>query len=425
MRAPHSMAAIGAIVRKDFLQLRRDPAALFFTLGWPLIVAIMFGVLFGGSGGGNAKPKVLLLDLDASVQSQAFGKAVAGLDTLEVERATSLQAATDAVRRGQRVAAIVLPNGWAASGGGGFNPDAMPVDVLVDPSRKAEQAMLEGMLTGAAMQSLTGNGDPAAQQAFVAQAKADVQGLPPASRAAYTRFFDALGGLPPLPAAQDGDAAAGGFEPLKLRMQSVQARRKGPANSHAVTFPQGMFWAVLGCVMSFATTLATERSEGTWMRLRSAPVASWHLLMGKGLACGLAMLAALNVLALVGAFAFGVEANWVLLELAFVCGVFAFTALMMALAMIGNSVRASSGIAWAVLMPLSMLGGAMIPLFAMPAWLQSAALASPVRWLIVAIEGASWRGFAASEMLLPCAVLVGMGLALLAWVRLRARVALA
>lgn len=419
------MHAILAIVRKDFLQLRRDPAALFFALGWPLIVAVMFGVLFGGDGGGSAPLKVTLVDLDQSVQSRTFAKTVLGLDTLTVDRGTTLEAARDAVRRGQRTAAIVLPAGWGASGGGGFNPDALAVDVLVDPSRKAEQAMLEGMLTGASMQALTDNSDPVATQAKVAQSKADVQHLPPAARDAYSKFFDALGGLPTLPAAGAEDGPSAALTPLKLRTLSVQANREGPASAHAVTFPQGMFWAVLGCLMTFATTLATERSEGTWLRLRTAPVPAWHLLAGKGLACGLAMLLALNVLALVGAVVFGVPANWALLELAFLCGAFAFTALMMVLAMLGRSVRAASGYAWAVLMPLSMLGGAMIPLFAMPAWMQSVALVSPVRWLIIAIEGATWRGFSATEMVVPCAVLLGLGTVLLGWVRLRAKSALA
>jgi ABC-2 type transport system permease protein len=199
----------------------------------------------------------------------------------------------------------------------------------------------------------------------------------------------------------------------------VQASRRGPGNPHAVTFPQGMFWAVLGILMSFATSLATERSEGTWLRLRTAPVRGWHLLAGKGLACGVAMLLALNLLALVGAVAFGVRPDWLLLELAFVAGAFCFTALMMLFAMLARSVRAASGIAWAVTMPLAMLGGAMIPLFAMPGWMQAASNASPVKWLLLAIEGAVWRGFALTEMLPALGVLVAIGLVLLAWIASR------
>lgn len=416
------MSATLAIVRKDLLQLRRDPAALFFTLGWPLIVAIAFGVLFGGGGDGGAKPRVLLVDADRSAQSQAFARSVARIDALEVEISASLAEATDAVRRGRRVAAIVLPAGWGASGGGGFAPGAMPVQLRVDPSRKAEIAMLEGLLTGAAMESMIG-GDKQSQAAMLQQARKEVATMAPSSRAAYDTFFDALEQLPSTQA--NADDADGALSPLKLETSPVQAARRGPANAHAVTFPQGMFWALLGCLMSFATSLATERSEGTWLRLRAAPVPAWRLLAGKGLACAVAMLVALNLLALVGALAFGLRPDWLLLQLAFLAGTACFTALMMLLALVGRSVRAANGFAWAVLMPLAMVGGAMIPLFAMPAWMQSVAMLSPVRWFIVAVEGATWRGFSLAEMLPACAVLIGTGLVLLGVVRLRARAALA
>lgn len=417
------LAATLAVVRKDLLQLRRDPAALFFAIGWPLIVAIAFGLLFGG-GGQVTAPRVLLVDQDGSAQSRAFAKNVEGIDALDVERAASLDVATDAVRRGRRVAAIVLPPGWGASGGGGFSPDAMAVELRVDPSRKAEIAMLEGLLTGAAMQSLMSGGGES-QSATLAQARKEVASLPPASRDAYVAFFDALEQLPDTDAGTGTGQGDSAIAPLKLATTPVQAARQGPTNSHAVTFPQGMFWALLGCLMTFATSLATERSAGTWLRLRAAPVAPWRLLAGKGLACALAMLVALNLLAVVGALGFGLRVDWLLLQLAFLAGTACFTALMMLLALMGRSVAAANGVAWAVLMPLAMVGGAMIPLFVMPGWMQQVALASPVRWFIVAVEGATWRGFGIAEMLPACAVLVGIAAALLVLVRLRARTALA
>jgi len=36
---------------------------------------------------------------------------------------------------------------------------------------------------------------------------------------------------------------------------------------------------------------------------------------------------------------------------------------------------------------------------------------SPVKWNIQALEGAIWRGYSLAEMLLPCGVLAGIGLA--------------
>ena len=34
---------------------------------------------------------------------------------------------------------------------------------------------------------------------------------------------------------------------------------------------------------------------------------------------------------------------------------------------------------------------------------------SPMKWTLLAYEGAIWRGFTLNEMLLPCAVLVAIG----------------
>jgi ABC-2 type transport system permease protein len=56
-----------------------------------------------------------------------------------------------------------------------------------------------------------------------------------------------------------------------------------------------------------------------------------------------------------------------------------------------------------------MIGGGMIPLIAMPGWLQKASQVSFFKWAIVAVEGAVWRGFGPRDMLLPCAVLLLFG----------------
>ena len=62
-----------------------------------------------------------------------------------------------------------------------------------------------------------------------------------------------------------------------------------------------------------------------------------------------------------------------------------------------------------MLMPMTLFGGGMMPQFIMPPWMQTAGNLSPVKWAILGIEGALWRGFTPAEMLLPCAILVGFG----------------
>ena len=58
---------------------------------------------------------------------------------------------------------------------------------------------------------------------------------------------------------------------------------------------------------------------------------------------------------------------------------------------------------------MSMLGGGMVPLFVMPPWMATASNASPVKWAVLAFEGALWRGFGLAEMALPCAILLAVG----------------
>ena len=57
----------------------------------------------------------------------------------------------------------------------------------------------------------------------------------------------------------------------------------------------------------------------------------------------------------------------------------------------------------------SLFGGGMVPLAVMPEWMQSVSAISPVKWMIVAYEGAIWRGFSMAEMAVPCAILVTIG----------------
>jgi ABC-2 type transport system permease protein len=45
----------------------------------------------------------------------------------------------------------------------------------------------------------------------------------------------------------------------------------------------------------------------------------------------------------------------------------------------------------------------------MPSFMKTLSHFSPVKWSILSLEGAIWRGFTMSEMLLPCGALVLTG----------------
>jgi ABC-2 type transport system permease protein len=45
----------------------------------------------------------------------------------------------------------------------------------------------------------------------------------------------------------------------------------------------------------------------------------------------------------------------------------------------------------------------------MPSWILAVASVSSIKWALLGIEGALWRGFTLAEMALPCLVLLGFG----------------
>ncbi len=101
--------------------------------------------------------------------------------------------------------------------------------------------------------------------------------------------------------------------------------------------------------------------------------------------------------------------NYFYLLAAIACTAFCFVGVMVMVSMLGKTEHAVGGAASASMICMAMLGGGMIPLFFMPGWMQVVSNVSPVKWGILALEGAIWRGFSWSEMLLPCGILIGIG----------------
>jgi ABC-2 type transport system permease protein len=177
-----------------------------------------------------------------------------------------------------------------------------------------------------------------------------------------------------------------------------------------LSFPQGIVWGLLSVLMAFSTSLVSERSNGTLVRLQLAPIHKAQILGGKALACFLLNSVVMVLLLALGAQAFGVQPDsWALLFIALICVSVAMTGLMMFLATFGKNERTTQNIGWTLMILMAMAGGGMMPLVFMSDWLATLSEFSPIMWAVTALEGALWRGFDGAEMLRPCAVLLGIG----------------
>jgi ABC-2 type transport system permease protein len=409
-----------ALAGKDLRILIRDKAGFFFVFFFPLLYAIFFGVVFSGGGDSRHAIPIALVDEDSSAQSAKFIQTLSGKDELEILQ-TSRAEAISLVQRGKRSAYVVLKRGFGQAKEKMFWGDPAEMEMGLDPTRKAEAGMLQGVLTRYFMEGMqevfssTTAGRKQVQLGLDA-----VQGAPGEDQKTLAPLQSALQQLDRFLAQVETTQATGdtlaqgagsrGWEPLKITTAEIAVQREGPKNSFEVTFPQAIVWGLIGTAAAFGISLVVERTRGTLLRLRIAPISRSQILAGKALACFVTTFAVTGLLFLISIVIFGVRPySLPLLALAMTASSLCFVGLMMLLAVLGKTEASAGGIGWAVLLVMAMIGGGMVPLFFMPSWMKALSNASPVKWAILSMEGAVWRGSSLELMLGHCAVLVGIG----------------
>jgi ABC-2 type transport system permease protein len=410
--------AVWALAAKDLRLLSRNRATLFFALGWPILIALFFGYVFGG-GGEKGRIPVVVVDEDGTGEAARLVGRLQAESALQITSAPR-EEATRLVRQGKRSAAVIVPRGYGEASNRLFHGAPARLELEVDPARMAEGSMIAGILTGAAMQSMQDLfTDPSRTRAMVDRTLGELAAAPPGKRRDETSVFlgqlrTFVDGAPgPEPATGSGSPGRGpGWKPLEIERREVRNEKVGPRSAFDLTFPQGILWGVIGSALGFALSLVTERTRGTLLRLETSPLSRLDVLLGKALACFLAIAAVETLLLGIGAAFFGIRpASWAMLAAAAIAVATCFVGIMMTVAVLGKTEQSAGGLGWAIMMPLAMFGGGMIPLFVMPSWMQTVSNVSPVKWGILALEGATWRGFSAAEMALPLGVLVLVGLA--------------
>jgi ABC-2 type transport system permease protein len=416
--------AVWSIAMKDLRLLRRNRAGLFWVILFPIAMALFFGSI-GGGGGKRAAMPVAIVNEDGTPFADSVAARLRASDALQA-RETTVDSARAMVRNGDLAAYVVIRPGTGDSFG--FSPDSTSgVEIGVDPRRTAERETLRGMVTAALFQtmetSFTRGGFGREQiESSLARLRSDST-IAPLRRSrgetvlrSLDRFMTTLDSAGVVANGdRDSTAAAGGGTPggggPNIRVVEVTEADTGPRTAFEVTFPSSISWALIGVCMSFAISIVYERITGTFLRLRLAPIGRGQLLAGKGLACFLAALAAVSLLLAIGSIGFHIRVpHPLLLAAAVTAAAFCFTGLMMLVSVLGRSPQSVSGAGWAIMILMAMTGGGMIPLIAMPAWMQSLSNWSLVKWVVLGVEGAVWRGFGWGEMARVLAVPVAAGL---------------
>jgi len=426
------MHAFLALVRKDLLQFLANRRALVLTLLAPILIGAFFGSLFGGQEAKVSQVPVALTDLDDSPLSRRLAAALAADPALKL-RALPADAARAEVRAGRLKAAITVPAGFGAQAPQAlFGAPRPELALLVDPSQALVAPLVRGLLTQQVMQ-LVAQAAFSADGPTLAQARASAEaasGLPDGRRAELLAMFDSIARVQAAPASTPGGAASaagGGFTlsaPFTLAESAAAAEGPGAGYdgyAHAFAGMGVQFILLLG--VDIGTGLLVMRRSGLWLRLRAAPLSRAQLLGSRMASCALIACGVFAVLFAVAIAVFGVRVRGSAAGLALIVVAFAAVTASFGLmiAAIGRTPEATRGLAILSTLLLVMLGGAWVPSFIFPPWVQAIAAWTPTHWAVNGMDAMTWRGQPFAAALAPAGVLLAFaaGFAAVALARFR------
>jgi ABC-2 type transport system permease protein len=427
------MTALLALVRRDLLLFSADGRAVLVNLALPVALAAFLGLVFGAGNREMAKIEVRVADQDHSDVSRALVQGLAADPALAVTPAGAAEA-REAVRRGKAAVAVVIPPGFGEQAGRAFfgTGDKPPLPLLHDPSRAAEAGLVRGLLIQHVMEAVSQRlFDPKTAQAWTTENLKRLEsepqpGMDAARRAGLVKLLEGARDYYAAPVEPEAEAAGaatrrGGLTvPFALAEEQVTARQGLAYDGWAHSFGGMGVQFVLFMALDAGVVLLEQRRRGLWDRVRAAPVTRGTVIAARALSGLLLALLVLLVVMGAGIAVFGVRVRGSLpgLLLVLVATAAMASSFGLLVAALGRTPEATRGIAIFASLVLTMLGGAWVPAFVFPSWMQAATRAVPTRWAMDGIDGATWRGLGLADALPPAAVLLGFAAlfaALAAW----------
>jgi ABC-2 type transport system permease protein len=424
--------AIRALIRNDIRLYFSDRRSVIVGVLVPILIAAFFGYIFGGTGRSEDQGKIpiAIVDEDQSSVSRAITADLTTDPLLQVS-ALDRAAAREEVKSGKQNAAAVFPQGFGEQTtkslfSGANKPQ---VELLVDPSQNTGARVIEGLLAQYSMQEIskeafTGAYGRKAIDGYLEQLdkleqtplRADLKTLLSAARKLNDRTAVAEPGSTPGASANNGEQRNFSLSiPYTVTSTPVTARDNTPYNSYAHSFAGMAVQFILFAGIDAGVLLLLTRQRGIWQRLRSAPLSRSEFMLARALATTLIGLLQITLMYLAAVLVFKVriEGSWagfIAVGVSF-CLLNATFGLM--LATLGRSASTTRGLAMMATLLLVMVGGAWVPAFVFPRWLQNASSYLPTRWAVDGLDGATWRGLPFDAAVLPTLLLIGSAAACL------------
>lgn len=411
------MNAFLALVRKDIVLYFQNRRAVMVTLAAPILIAAFFGAVIGGAPKKPTRVPVAIVDLDRSAVSSGIVAAMKTDASFELAEASEADAIR-LVREGKVRAAAIIPPGFGEAAPKALFSPRIPkpeITVRYDPSQAMALPLVKGLLAEHVMKGVSRaafSGDTGLKTIHDLRSDIEQAGLAPERRRDLLSLFDSVERLQAREGGAGASAPAFAGEGMSLPFTTREAEVAGPRdtryNGYAHSFAGMGVQFVLFMGIELGVGLLLMRRMGLWKRLRAAPV-SRALLLGSRIASGTVIACLLLAAIYAAAIAvFGVRVQGSVAGFAAVSVAFALltSTFGLLIAAVGRTPEATRGIAILATLLLVMLGGAWVPTFIFPEWLQRITVYIPTRWAIDGLEAMTWRGLDAQAAVAPVAAML-------------------
>ncbi len=371
------------IAKKDVLLLIRDRKALLTLVGTPLILTFILGMAFQGMWSAETPPaRVLWINEDEGEFGDILFSDVLTMEGVRewvrLEQAQDRQDAREQVQRGRATAYIEVPQGFSQS------------------VREGEGRII---VVGDPASSIRANMIPRVVQRFATELSS------------RTIIYQALGEhqvtLP--------------IEEIELELEQVEISARiedgFDQRSSEVPIPMDYYAAGMGVMYLLFTvshgagTFLREREAYTLHRMYQAPLLGWEI--GAGKFTGIFLTACLQLTAvivfshLVYGVAWGDPLGVAALT---VTAAFGASGIGLVIAALSKTQSAADALGTAVVLPLAVLGGSMMPLFAMPPVMRTLSKLTVNGWALEGYVRLMFEKGSINDLLPHLGVLVGMGI---------------
>lgn len=200
-------------------------------------------------------------------------------------------------------------------------------------------------------------------------------------------------------------------KPPRYQLSSSQVENKSLTTIQYVT-PGLLGWAIAsGAAFGAAITLVNWRKDKLLRRLRLSPVSTASVVgarIGIAVVIGLVQMAVFLAIATTPYFGLRLTADWWMAIPLVICGTLAFMSIGLLVGAVAKTEQAATSIANLIILPMSFLGGAFIPLNFAPAWIRQASYVMPLRYLVTGMQDVMARGDGPAAALPGIAILLGI-----------------